>query len=68
MTETLLAKDHDVIEAVPRDRSDQPPRVDFARGVEPIAIRPSVRQLRKHCLVACSLSILEKSFNAASGR
>jgi hypothetical protein len=31
MTEMLLAKDHDVIEAVPPDRSDQPRRGSILR-------------------------------------
>jgi hypothetical protein len=35
MAEMLLAKDHDVIEAVLADRSDQPSASPFARQIEP---------------------------------
>jgi hypothetical protein len=47
MAEMLLAKDHDVIEAVPPDRSDQPlresicqgDRAEIGRSRMPIAVR-----------------------------
>jgi hypothetical protein len=39
MAEMLLTKDHDVIEAIPPDRSDQRNRAEIGRSRMPIAVR-----------------------------
>ena len=58
MAEMLLAKDHDVIEAVPPDRSDQPLRESICRECTDFFRESYNHTTTRHCIISCNPALV----------